>query len=110
MGFFDFMFGSKPKVKEQRGTEEQEEKKEESRFRFTKTSELRADLYHQLKSVLSEPQRKKVETVLGRYMSGGGVTSGEIETWIVRDLRKLRDAGELSRFEYEAVVKALKGV
>ena len=111
MGFFDFVFGSKPKKIGQdqpKEPEVKEEQAEERRYRFTKTSQLHADLFHELKSVLSEAQMKKIEALLGRYMSGGGVTRGEIETWIVRDLRKLRDAGELSRFEYEAGVKALR--
>lgn len=110
MGFFNLLFGPAPKAHPPSAEKPKppDVPKSGERFRFTRSAEMHQEIYHALKTVLSGDQRQKVEEILGRYMDGGGVTHGEIDTWIIRDLRKLRDSGGLSRVEFEAVMRLLR--
>lgn len=103
MGFFDFIVGGKKKTSDKSG----ESGGEKKRFRFSTSTQLHTELYHELKHVLDEEQREKVQEIIARYMGSGGVTYGEIDTWILRELRKLRDGKDFTHVEYEAIVRFL---
>ncbi|TAL20603.1 hypothetical protein EPN90_00590 [Patescibacteria group bacterium] len=79
-----------------------------SKIIFQNRREIHEWLWHKFQYLLDEHKRAAVEEAIAGLLDNGEVTRDEVDYTLVRELRVLRDRHQITAFEYEKIIAALR--